>query len=357
MTAKQIGFGGQWIDGTPIGEHTDSDGDLVNIDTAFLEAVVANFNQTKHLHEPPAVIGHPKADAPAYGYVEELRVHNGRLQRKFSQVNPQFEELVKTGAYKKRSDAFYLDPAIAPGGLVPALRHVGFLGAQPPAIKGIQDIHFAGDGGKTVSVEVDTAISFSEGDASVTIENKNEKPLREQIADFFREAFSKDEKPKGASFSEADQQALIVRATAAAEAKFSEELKKRDTKIEELTTQVQSQVGSSARAEIVAFCESLPATIVPAIKRMNIVGFMERLAGRAEKKIAVITFAEDGKTEKTVEVSDLQWFQDFLKSLPPFIQFGEKFGDVKLTGDGSDVTNPGQVKNMLSSMGVTGEKK
>ena len=145
MKVNQLGFGGQWVDGTPIGQHVDSDGDLVKVDAAFLEAVVANFEKTKHLHQPPAVIGHPKTTAPAYGYVAELRLNNGRLERRFSQVNPEFEEIVKSGAYKKRSDAFYLDPKIAPGGLVPALNHVGFLGAKAPAIKGIADIEFSED--------------------------------------------------------------------------------------------------------------------------------------------------------------------------------------------------------------------
>jgi len=43
----KLGFKAQWVDGTPVGQHVDSDGDAVAIDIAFLEAVVKNFNKTK----------------------------------------------------------------------------------------------------------------------------------------------------------------------------------------------------------------------------------------------------------------------------------------------------------------------
>jgi hypothetical protein len=359
---NKLGFGGQWVDGTPIGRHIDSDGDVVEIDAAFLEAVVRNFNLTKNLHEPPAVIGHPKSDAPAYGYVANLRLNSGRLERQFSQVNPQFEEVVRIGAYKKRSDAFYLTPEDAPGGLVPALRHVGFLGAQPPAIKGLADIHFAeGDKDvKTVDVEVDTAISFSEGDTETMKDEDVKKTIRESIAEFF-EPLTKlvggAEKPATASFSEADRTKLIADATAAASAAFSEELKKRDTRIEELTTQVNSQVGGSKRAEIVAFCERLEAVgrLPKSFRRMGGVEFLQTLAGvPADKKVTTIEFAEeDGKqVEKKKEVSTLEFAEAFLSSLPPYIQFGEKFGDVKLNGDGSDVLSPQRQDSMRSEVGL-----
>jgi len=365
-TKKKLGFGGQWVDGTPIGDHVDSDGDIVKIDAAFLEAVVANFEQTKNLHEPPAVIGHPESDAPAYGYVSALRVQNGRLERQFSEVHPQFERIVKSGAYKKRSDAFYLDPKIAPGGLVPALRHVGFLGAQPPAIKGIRDIHFAEGTAKTktVDVEVDTAISFSEG------EDMNEEQLKktigDQIKDFFKTAFGGgDAKPSTAEFSESDRKRLTDDITNAIETKFSEELKTRDEKIKELETQVQSQVGSSTHDRNAKFCESLPGTVLPAMKKAGIVEFMDLLdTVDAKKKITVITFAESAgkEEEKKVDFSAADWFRNFLTtwSKNPIVSFGERFGDLKLQGDGTDVLNPQNAadkKTMRAAMGIEDDAK
>ncbi len=361
MVDKKLGFSGQWVDGTPIGQHVDSDGDTVAIDIAFLEAVVENFNKTKNLHQPPAVIGHPKTDAPAYGYVAELRVNNGRLERRFSEFQPGFEDLVKSGAYKKRSDAFYLDPKIAPGGLVPALRHVGFLGAQPPAIKGITDIHFAeGDKDtKTVDVEVDTAINFSEG--ADMDHQQLEKTIGERVAAFFKEKFGgKDDKP-AAQFSEADRQKLTEEITDNVKAEFSEELKTRDTKIEELTNQVVGQLGSSKRAEVnTLVAQFVEKGILPPALKSRVANFMEALAGVPDKKIVVIEFAEDGVTEKSrSENTLLVEFSEFVAALPPYIQFGEKYGTLRAKGDASSLAgDPEQKKAMRDAMGLKdgGEK-
>ena len=56
------------------------------------------------------------------------------LLAKFGQVEPTFGAMVQTGRFKKRSAAFYPDGT---------LRHVAFLGAVPPAVKGLPDVAFA----------------------------------------------------------------------------------------------------------------------------------------------------------------------------------------------------------------------
>ena len=273
MKVNQLGFGGQWVDGTPIGQHVDSDGDLVKVDAAFLEAVVANFEKTKHLHQPPAVIGHPKTTAPAYGYVAELRLNNGRLERRFSQVNPEFEEIVKSGAYKKRSDAFYLDPKIAPGGLVPALNHVGFLGAKAPAIKGIADIEFSEDEGRHVDVEVDTAINFSEGDAETMKDEDVKKTIRESVAEFFKpisDLLSGSKPANGnANFSEGDVKRVMDEAVRKVETSFTEKITALEQKNEELQKRVDGQIGSSKRAEVGALVAQYDFARAPIEGRHN----------------------------------------------------------------------------------------
>jgi len=134
------GFNG-WIEIFKGGRQTDSQG-VEHDGNALIDKAVATFNASRH--EPPAVIGHPAHDAPAYGWVEGLRkdVRNGTafLSAKFKQVVPEFEEMVKSGRFKKRSAAFYPDGS---------LRHVGFLGATPPAVKGLAEVAF-GEGDATV---------------------------------------------------------------------------------------------------------------------------------------------------------------------------------------------------------------
>jgi hypothetical protein len=113
---------------------------------ADLRRMAAAYNPAQR--EAPLCVGHPEHNRPAYGYVKGLAVNAaGRLTMDTHQVAPQFAELVREGRYKKRSASFYApdhpnNPA--PGAWY--LRHVAFLGAQPPAIAGLADIAFADDG-------------------------------------------------------------------------------------------------------------------------------------------------------------------------------------------------------------------
>jgi len=122
------------------GRQIDSAG-RVHDGAALIDSAVAKFNAAEH--EPPAVIGHPKDNAPAWGWVEGLKKEGNLLLAKFRQVQPEFADMVRKGLFKKRSAAFYPDGR---------LRHVGFLGAMPPAVKGLPDIG-AFDEGESVTFE------------------------------------------------------------------------------------------------------------------------------------------------------------------------------------------------------------
>jgi hypothetical protein len=120
-----------WIPVFQGGSQTDSAG-RVHDGTALIDKAVSTFNAARH--EPPVVIGHPKENGPAFGWVEGLKKQGDLLLAKFKQVEPSFADMVKRGLFKKRSAAFYPDGS---------LRHIGFLGAMPPAIKGLPDVAFA----------------------------------------------------------------------------------------------------------------------------------------------------------------------------------------------------------------------
>lgn len=69
-----------------------------------------------------------------------------KLYANFAQVDDDFADLVRKGRYKKVSASFY--PPKHPSNPNPNgfyLRHVGFLGAHPPAVKGLAAINFADD--------------------------------------------------------------------------------------------------------------------------------------------------------------------------------------------------------------------
>lgn len=348
---KKKGFGGQWVDVLTAGTHTDDKGIKRVIDARFLEQLVSNLDAD--LHEPPVVIGHPETDAPAFGWVCGMRVEDGILQAQFCDVDPQFEEMVRGGKFKKRSVALYLDKVNAPGGRAPALRHVGFLGAKPPAVKGLRNISF--DEGEAATFEV---ITFSEGEAMGEKDNDKEaQGLAERAWDALKKKLGlSDDKPAGtqASFSEADVQRLIGEAVEGVEAKFSETLTRLEKDNKELRTRVDRQSGASRRSEIVTFCEGLGGgKFLPAFKRMGMVEFMESLAASGQK-VSVVTFAEEGggEVQKTQELSPLDWFKSFLETLPSFVEFGEKFGSLRVTGRAEEITDPDAMEKMRAGMGI-----
>jgi len=124
------------------GTHTAMSGQALSFSDMDLALTALAYDPA--LHEAPLVVGHPQSDAPAYGWVRGLVFDNDALQAEPHQVDPAFAELVTAGRYKKISASFYLPDA--PSNPVPGvyyLRHVGFLGAQPPAIKGLKPAEFA----------------------------------------------------------------------------------------------------------------------------------------------------------------------------------------------------------------------
>ncbi|ATD64874.1 2-oxoacid:acceptor oxidoreductase [Neisseria weixii] len=126
------------------GTRTDNNGRTVTITEADVAEAAAAYDPA--LHEAPLVIGHPKTDAPAYGWVGSLKADGGVLSADFAQMDDDFVGLVQSGRYKKVSASFY--PPDSPSNPKPGfwyLRHVGFLGAQPPAVKGLSAINFAED--------------------------------------------------------------------------------------------------------------------------------------------------------------------------------------------------------------------
>lgn len=124
------------------GRHAAMSGQVLSFSEADLEASARAYNPA--LHEAPIVAGHPRTDAPAYGWVKSLRFADSRLLAEPHQVDPAFADLVREGRFKKLSASFYIPGS--PNNPVPGvyyLRHIGFLGAMPPAVKGLKSVAFA----------------------------------------------------------------------------------------------------------------------------------------------------------------------------------------------------------------------
>jgi len=123
------------------GKHTAANGAVLSFSEADLAATARAYNpKTK---EAPLVVGHPQVDGPAFGWVKSLQFSSGSLEASPHQVNTDFAEMVNAGTFKKMSASFYTPDS--PSNPVPGiyyLKHIGFLGAQAPAIKGMRDAAF-----------------------------------------------------------------------------------------------------------------------------------------------------------------------------------------------------------------------
>lgn len=340
-----------WIEIFRGGKQSDSSGKEHDGD-ALIDRAIESFDLSQH--EPPVVVGHPKDNAPAYAWVEGIKkeVRNGVnvLLAKFKQVVPEFEDLVKRGLFKKRSASFYPDGR---------LRHVGFLGAAPPAVKGLADLKFTDE--ETVTFEFsDEAIGTlarmlrrlrdwlieKEGKeaADAVLPDWDIEYLREQAdrndnltpatayaepqpkeASMFREKFKNFlsfmgvdmskvpddalpiEAPKdavGGQFTEADIEAAKKEAAAAERKKVNAEFAEKER-----------TAAREARGKAISdWADGLvkEGKIIPAWVKMGLKEFCQALNAESE-----IVFAEGKKT------TALDWFKGFIAEMPKVVEFKE----------------------------------
>ena len=169
------------------GKHTSAGGTSLEFNESDLQAAVSAYDPS--IHEAPIVVGHPKDNGPAYGWVGSLEYDDKGVHAIPRQINSDFQEQVQAGSYKKVSASFYLPDAPgnpAPGNLY--LRHVGFLGAAPPAIKGLEPVQFSED--------EQGVVEFNE--IANTVMGETLSRLREWIIDKFSRDEADNVIPKGA---------------------------------------------------------------------------------------------------------------------------------------------------------------
>ncbi len=139
------------------GTFTPMQGEAITYSAADLKAVADAYDP--ETAPAPIVVGHPDADAPAFGWVDSFE-YDARAERLFAnlhEIEPAFADLVKAGRYKKVSMSFFAprqghNPV--PGTWYP--KHVGFLGAAAPAVSGLKNAAFAGEAGATFTAAFGT---------------------------------------------------------------------------------------------------------------------------------------------------------------------------------------------------------
>lgn len=278
-----------WIEIFRCGTHTSANGTTKEWTETDLDKMVDGYGDGEH--EAPVVIGHPQSNDPAYGWVDKIKRDGKLLLAKFNQVAPEFAEMVKKGMFKKRSIAVY------PNG---TLRHVGFLGAQPPAVKGLRDI------------------AFSDGDAEI--------------------------------YEYAEKEAGVMPTVEELQAQLAEEKKKRAAAEEEARKAKESFAEGQRllkKKELLAFVDDgiAKGTMLPGWKKQGIVEFMQDLDGRSE----VIEFAE-GKKETVAD-----WFSGFLATFSEHPLFKEMTRDESGKKEQDDFAEDQKIADEIAQ-GKTGDK-
>lgn len=349
------------------GRHTPMRGEALEFSEADLVAMAAAYDPA--VLEAPLVVGHPAIDAPAYGWVGALRAEGGDLVAEPRQVEPQFAELVQAGRFKRLSASFYAPGhARNPKPEAYYLKHVGFLGAAAPAVKGLKPIAFAGDDEGTITLEFAAESGLSPwrlswligdigtlfrgmrdwvvaekgveqadrllppstvariADEAARMQGEADATARQGAAAEAPPAFvSNPDKPKDTVIvteqpkpGEGDATATLRRELDAANARLA---------------QFAEDAARARRAETEAFVQALvkearlPAGLVP-----RCVAFMEALPVEGE-----VAFSEAGKDLKQ---SPREAFRDLLRTLPAGVQFGEAAGGEGI-GEGADVSFAG----------------
>lgn len=340
------GFNGQWIEVAKVGKFRDSKGVLRDLTPELLQSIVANFNAGGQ--EAPLTIGHPKHAAPAYGWITELRMNGDVLEMKAEDTADEFEGMIRDGRFRTRSAGILLKH---PSMSAPTIDHVAFLGAEPPAVKGLRKIQFS-ESAEGESFDLEEPINLQEKNM---LEDKDVEKVTEgvfeKIKNFFKPAET-GEASEAAAFSESQAKQLITEAVEAAKAEFREQLEAKDAAIAELSERVDGQASGTRRAEIASFVESIPAEKGRHfLKRMGVVEFMESLADAdAGDKDEAIRLSE-GDTEH--KFSRLDWFKNYVNAQKSFVQFGEQFGDLKATAEAQlEMVNAEDVNELRKGMGV-----
>lgn len=371
---------GKWIEIFRGGEQKDSlgrkhDGDKM-IDTAL-----SLFNAEEH--EPPVVIGHPKNNAPAFGWIQALKKEGHSLFAKFKDTQPEFVDMVERGLFKKRSAAFYPDGS---------LRHVGFLGAKPPAVKGLADIAFSEEDSlvfefsdcspqgqlkdclpqgqlkdcspqgqefhddfkfravsRIISNLRDFIIAKFDLDTANNIANIFDietisEPTEEKESPLFSQQKESEVVMSGATtFSQADMDRAKQEAAEEARKKTRQEFEEKENdRVSKLEQNLIKQKEDLHKKEIRSFVESgvKDGKILPAWDKAGLTEFMEGLDYETE-----IEFSDsDGKTVKT---NQLDKFKCLLEILPKTVNFEEI----------SNAEEPDLSRNLDSQVKEFAEKK
>ncbi len=325
------------------GSFTDMNNKKVEFkDEAALDTVLLATKEREYdKDEIPIVIGHPKTDSPAFGWVKKDKLfREGNTLYALAeedQVTDELKDLLKKKMFKKVSPKIYKDGSIA---------HIGLLGAIAPAIKGLPSYSFSSEEeGSEISVEL-AELELSQW--SFNIIKKLFRSLKKYLIE--KEGIEKaDQLISDYDIDEAGEVPKIIEKKTSEAASFSEpetndqnknklkddemekvieleaQLAEKDTalteanrKLKELADKQAADLLAAKTAEFTAFCERDEVKLkIKDGEKDEIVNTLLAL-----DKVDAFEFGE-GDEKKTVNAVDV--VKTLIVRLPNIIDPGEKF--------------------------------
>ena len=313
---------------------------------AALREAAAGYDPTTH--EAPITIGHPANDAPAHGWIGALQFDESDSSLKAIPrlVSDGLKSVVNQGLFKHVSAAFY--PPHSASNPTPgkwALRHVGFLGAQPPKVKGLGAVSFAegetaddfltvefAESGTPKPYIFSSIGSVLRGLRDWIISKDGVEAANKALPDYAIDSLQREagrlEEAAGDTrrFSEPETIPTDPKEDEPVDPKDTDTFAEREAKLEqraaELTAQEQALAARAAEAdhaEATTFAEGLAGTgrILPR-HAPTVAGLLGALPAEA-----TVAFSEGDETPVQVQKPGREAFRAFLESLPEQVDFSE----------------------------------
>ncbi len=317
------------------GKFTDKNGTPVEITSGSLDKIISSTRSYPYQNgEFPVVIGHPKEDSPAWGWINSNSlIKEKNVLSALADENSfaaEFREWLGKKLYKTVSVSLRPDWSI---------KHIGFLGAQPPAVTGLPAVEFA-------SSDSDIIIELSESELpqkqlgilssiftslkNYFIEKEGEEKAEELIPSSSLDEMSapSETKPEDKADEPSQEetpaddvederpQDETAPAKKKKEKNFSEKFIALQEELKAARDEAKKLKRDNRRKEHLAFCESMDAvTKIKPAERETVLGLMELLDSSP-----VMEFAEG---DETVSVNPLEAFKKIITNQKSVVELSE----------------------------------
>lgn len=278
------------------GTFRDMHGRESSFSAADLAATAAAYDPARA--RAPLVVGHPRDNSPAFGWLAALEADGDDLYGIPEQVDPAFAEAVRSGRYPERSASLY--PPDHPRNPVPGvwyLRHVGALGGMAPAVRGLRAADLGADPGAILT------LTFAAGDPAAWPFDSPAAPSAEDPmateTDLAARTAALEERERAAA-----AQASALEATRADLARQEQALAAR--------------AAAAERAELTAFCETLASEA--RIRPADVPPLTAVLAALPPDPAADFAAPDDSAQTPAPAAA---YLRRFLSTLPPLVELSE----------------------------------